>query len=250
MIIDADTHISPTGGEFSLEAHLMRMEKAGIDRTVTWLKPDYDGQEIEGHNAYVYQATRQYPDQILGFGWADPTVGVDHAKGMVKKCIYDYGFHGVKLNGAQNNYYIDDPELSLPVVEEIARTGKPIAFHIGPDAYERTHPFRAAKIARLYPEMKVLMVHMGMRNADMNDAVIEMAQENPNMVLVGSGTSSRAILKAIQALGAERVCFGTDAPFQMMHVVLAAYNALLDGVVSAAEKASVMGGNIPRLFRL
>ncbi|UCC64615.1 MAG: amidohydrolase family protein [Anaerolineae bacterium] len=250
MIIDADTHISPTGGEFTLEAHLLRMEKAGIDRTVTWLKPDYDGQEIEGHNAYVYQATRQHPDQILGFGWADPTVGVDHAKDMVKKCIYDYGFHGVKLNGAQNNYYIDDPELSLPVVAEIARTGKPIAFHIGPDAYERTHPFRAAKIARLYPEMKVLMVHMGMRNADMNGAVIEMARENPNMVLVGSGTSSRAILKAIQALGAGRVCFGTDAPFEMMHVVLAAYNALLDGAVSAAEKASVMGGNIARLFRL
>ena len=69
-------------------------------------------------------------------------------------------------------------------------------------------------------------------------------------VLVGSATSSRAILKAIQALGAERVCFGTDAPFQMMHVVLAAYNALLDGAVSATEKALVMGGNIARLFRL
>jgi len=109
---------------------------------------------------------------------------------------------------------------------------------------------RVPLVKRASPEMKVLMVHMGMRSADMNDAVIEMAQENPNMVLIGSATSNRAILKAIQALGAGRVCFGTDAPFEMMHVVLAAYNALLDGAVSAAEKASVMGGNIARLFRL
>jgi predicted TIM-barrel fold metal-dependent hydrolase len=250
MIIDADTHIAPTGGEFSLERHLMRMERAGVDKTLTWLKPDYRGEEIEGHNAYVYQATREHPDKILGFGWADPTVGVDHAKDMVKKCIYEYGFHGVKLNGAQNNYYIDDPELSLPVVEEVAKTGKLIAFHIGPDAYERTHPFRAAKIAKLYPDMKILMVHMGMRNPDMNAAVIEMAQENPNMYLVGSATSGRAILKAIQLLGADRVCFGTDAPFGMMHVVLAAYNALLDGEVSEEEKHNVMGGNIARLMGL
>jgi predicted TIM-barrel fold metal-dependent hydrolase len=249
-IIDADTHISPTGGDFALEAHIERMARSGVDKTLTWLKPDYQGKGIEGHNQYVYRAMQQYPDRVLGLGWADPTVGVAHAKDMVKKCIYEYGLYGVKLNGAQNNYYIDDPMLSLPVVEEIAKTGKPLAFHIGPDAYERTHPFRAAKIAKMYPEMSILLVHMGMTHRDMNDAVIEMARENPNMLLIGSATTDFAILKAIKTLGADRVCFGTDAPFQRQHVVLAMYNALLDGEVTEQEKASVMGGNIARLFSL
>jgi predicted TIM-barrel fold metal-dependent hydrolase len=250
LIIDADTHISPTGGDFSLEAHVARLARAGIDKTLTWLKPDYVGTGIEGHNEYVYQATRKYPDQILGFGWADPTVGVDHAKDTVKKCAYEYGMHGVKMNGAQNNYYIDDPELALPVAEEIARTGKLLAYHIGPDAYERTHPFRAAKIAKMFPEMNILMVHMGMTNWDMVGAVIEMAQECPNMFLVGSVTTYKSVLQAIEALGADRVCFGTDAPFQWPHVVLATYNAALDGKVTEEEKALVMGGNIVRLFGL
>jgi predicted TIM-barrel fold metal-dependent hydrolase len=250
VIIDADTHISPTGGTFSLGEHVARMERAGVDKTLTWLKPDYVGEEIEGHNAYVYEATLAYPDRILGFGWADPTVSVAHAKDMVKKCVYEYGFHGVKLNGAQNNYTIDNPELSLPVVEEIAKAGSVLAFHIGPDAYERTHPFRAAKIAKMYPEMSILMVHMGMTNRDMIGAVIEMALENSNMYLVGSGTTDSAILTAIRTLGADRVCFGTDAPFQRPHVVLAMYNASLEGEVSEEEKALVMGGNIARLFGL
>jgi predicted TIM-barrel fold metal-dependent hydrolase len=250
MIIDADTHVTPTGADYSIEQLLSAMEKAGVDKTLTWLRPDYRGEEIEGHNAYLYQATREYPDRILGFGWADPTLGVNHAKDMVKRCVYDYGFYGVKLNGAQNYYFIDDAELSLPVVEEIAKTGKLLAFHIGADEYERTHPFRAAKIAKMYPDMPILMVHMGMRSADMNHAVIEMALENPNMYLIGSGTSYKAVLRAIRTLGADRVCFGSDAPFQIMHVELAMYNAFLDGEVSAAEKRDVMAGNIMRLFEL
>jgi predicted TIM-barrel fold metal-dependent hydrolase len=250
MIIDADTHISPTGGAFALEAHMARMARSGVDRTLTWLKPDYTGTEIEGHNEYVHQAMVAYPDRILGFGWADPTVSVAHAKDMVKKCVYEYGLYGVKLNGAQNYYHIDSPELALPVIDEIAKTGKALAFHIGPDEYERTHPLRAAKVAKMYPEMTVCMVHMGMTHRDMNDAVIEVAQECPNMVLIGSATTDRAVLKAIKALGADRVCFGSDAPFQRQHVVLATYNAFLDGEVSKEEKALIMGGNIAHLLGL
>jgi len=250
LIIDADTHIAPTGGDFALEEHVKRMERARVDKTLTWLKPDYHGTGIEAHNRYVYDAVRQYPDKILGFGWADPTVSVEHAKRMVKVCTEEYGFYGVKLNGAQNDFTIDDRVLALPVIEAIARTGKILAFHIGPDAYERTHPLRARRVAQLYPEMTVLMVHMGMTNWDMNRAVVEVAQECPNMVLIGSATDDKAISYAVKALGAERVCFGSDAPFRRPHVVRAMYEALLSDEVAQAESDLIMGGNIARLFRL
>ena len=249
LIIDADTHIAPTGGDFALEAHLERIERAGIDKTLTWLKPDYTGTEIEGHLKYVYEATKRYPDVILGFGWADPTVDVDHAKKMVHVCIEEYGFYGVKLNGAQNDYRIDDPVLALPVIEEIAKAGAMLAFHIGDDAYENTHPFRAERVARMYPEMPILMVHMGRSNWDMNQAVVEIANRCPNMVLVGSATTDKAVLHAIDVLGAARVLFGSDAPFQRPHVVRATYEAALSDLTDE-EKALVMGGNAARLFKL
>ena len=250
LIIDADTHIAPTGGDFALEEHVKRMERARVDKTLTWLKPDYHGTGIEAHNRYVYDAVRQYPDKILGFGWADPTVSVEHAKRMVKVCTEEYGFYGVKLNGAQNDFTIDDRVLALPVIEAIARTGKILAFHIGPDAYERTHPLRARRVAQLYPEMTVLMVHMGMTDWDMNRAVVEVAQECPNMVLIGSATDDKAILHAVKALGADRVCFGSDAPFRRPHVVRVMYDALLADEVTQTEADLIMGGNIARLFRL
>jgi hypothetical protein len=169
----------------------------------------------------------------------------------VKRCIHDYGFYGVKLNGAQNSYYIDDPNLSLPLVEEIARTGKLLAFHVGTDAYETTHPFRVAKVARMFPELQILMAHMGgVAHHDLSNAAIEMAQECPNLILIGSAVRSRAILKAIRALGADRVCYGSDTPFELMHVEVAKYHALLDGEVAPAEKRQIMGGNIARLMDL
>lgn len=70
------------------------------------------------------------------------------------------------------------------------------------------------------------------------------------MFLIGSATDPRAIMYAIRKLGADRVCFGTDAPFRRPHVVKAMYEALLKYEATEAEKALVMGGNIARLFNL
>lgn len=251
MIIDADVHISPTlesGNSIKIDELFRRMEKAGVDKALTWLQPPYM-REIDASNQYVYEAMKNNSDKILGFGWADPNLGVEKAKNMVKKCIYEYGFYGVKLNGAQNSFYIDDPKLSIPVIEEIASTGKLLAFHVGGDAYEQTHPFRVGKIAKMFPELQILMVHMGgAAFADLSNAAIEIAQDNPNITLIGSAVRSIPILKAVKTLGASRVCFGSDTPFELMHVEVAKYNALLDGEVTDEEKNLIMGGNIARLL--
>lgn len=101
MIIDADTHISPTGEDASaitINELLRRMDRAGVDRALAWLRPPYM-REINESNAHVYRATRQHPERVLGFGWADPRLGLDKARDAVKRCVEDYGFYGVKLNG-------------------------------------------------------------------------------------------------------------------------------------------------------
>ena len=135
--------------------------------------------------------------------------------------------------------------------EEIARAGKLLAFHVGADAFEHTHPFRVAKVARMFPELQILMVHMGgVGHHALTDAAIEIAQEHPNITLIGSKVEAKEILHAIKTLGASRLCFGSDAPFTLMRVEVAKYNALLDGEVSSEEKEQVMGGNIARLFGL
>lgn len=253
MIIDADVHISPklTGGNsIKIDELLRRMDKAGVEKALTWIQPPY-WRDTKESNKYLYKATKAHPDRILGFGWADPNCGLKYAIDEVKRCVYEYGFHGVKMNGAQNEFYIDDPKLALPVVEEIVKTGKMMAFHIGGDSPEHTHPFRMAKIAKAYPETKMFMVHMGGAHFhDFGNAAIEFAGQCPNIYIIGSVIRSQPLLKAIKTLGASRVCYGSDCPFELIHVEVARYNALLDGEVSAEDKSLIMGGNIQQLLGL
>jgi predicted TIM-barrel fold metal-dependent hydrolase len=254
MLIDADVHISPSpqgGNSISFEELLRRMDRSGVEKAVTWLQPPYQRGEIDQGNAYVHRAMREHPDRILGFGWADPNLGVERAKDDAKRAIEEYGFYGIKLNGAQNSFVIDDPSLSLPVVEEIARRGSVLGLHIGADAFEQTHPIRAARIADAYPDLRILMIHMGgVGHADLTRSAIEVAATRPNITLIGSEVRPVPILTAIKTLGADRVCFGSDTPFELMHVELAKYRALLDGEVSEEEQTAILGGNIARVLGL
>lgn len=252
MIVDADVHISPTpqgGNSISVEELLRRMDRAGVDRAVTWLQPPYVRDEIDAGNAYVARAMRAHPDRIIGFGWADPNLGVERAIADARRGVEEQGFYGVKLNGAQNGYRIDDSERSMPVIEAIARTGAVLALHVGADAPDHTHPSRVATIARAYPELRILVVHMGgAAFHDLSEAAIGVAAEHPNLTLVGSAVRAIPILRAIRTLGGERVCFGSDTPFELMHIELAKYRALLEGEVSVTERDRVLGGTVSRLL--
>ena len=247
-IVDADAHISPYstyGRRNSIEDLIRQLDYAGVQQALTWIQPPYQ-REIDESLRYLYEASKVYDRRILAFGWADPRLGTGKAKETVRRCAEEYGFCGIKMNGAQNEYFIDDPELSLPVVEEIAKTGKPIAFHIGGDACEFTHPFRLGKIAALYPELPILMVHMGgAAFADLSAAAIEIAAQHPNITLVGSAVRDISIQNALRRLGPERICFGSDTPFALIHTCVALYKALLQGEeLTEAQTQMVMGGNI------
>jgi uncharacterized protein len=252
MIVDADVHISPTpqgGVSITADELLRRMDLAGVDQALTWLQPPYERGELEASNAYVAETMRRHPDRILGFGWADPRLGVERASRAVRTSIDDHGFYGVKLNGAQNEFPIDDPKLALPVIEAIAEADTVLALHVGVDAIDQTHPMRVASIASRFPELRILMVHMGgVGFHDASNAAITVARNHPNVTLIGSAVRAVSILNAIHALGPDRVCFGSDTPFNLMHVELAMYRALLDGEVDAEGRALVLGGTIRRVL--
>jgi hypothetical protein len=251
MIVDADVHLSSLreGNRITVEELLRRMDRAGVTRALAWLQPAYF-RDVEGGNRYIFECVRRYPERIIGFGWVDPHFGLEKCLEEIKRCTGEYGFVGVKLNGAQNEFPIDDEQVCLPLIEAIVETGKLLAFHIGADSFENTHPFRLAKIARRFPTATILAVHMGGAAVpDLSRAMLEFAQECPNIYLIGSAVSAPAVLRAIQQLGPERVLFGSDTPFQFMHVEVARYRALLEDLPANAADL-VMGENARSLFQI
>ena len=199
-------------------------------------------------NRAIYEGAKQHPDRIISFGGVNPRLGLQEAKNELKRCIEVYGVKGVKLNGARDLYYIDDPKLSLPLVDMIAEAGIALAFHCGSNDFERTHPYRISKISERHPKLPILIVHMGGSGRPaIHDAVIDLAERYKTWYPIDSEADYREVLKALKLLGAERVCYGSDTPFCPMH-----YEWGLRGVIyqelSDADRAKVMGGNIARLL--
>lgn len=247
-IVDADCHISShkfDGLAITADELLEQMDRAGVDKALIWLKPPYN-KDIEPENKAIAEAYDAHRDRFLGFGWTNPRLGVDYARDMVTKCYEEYGLLGVKFNGAQDDYVIDDDDI-LPVIEHAARFGKPIAFHIGVDFPENTHPYRLGRIAKRFPDTDFILIHIGGAGFPALDrAAIEVASDNPNVTLIGSAIHERAIMDAVRAVGPKRVCFGSDMPFFLMHTRLALYRALLRDE-APEDVADILGGNILRL---
>ena len=252
MIIDGDCHISSHNFDrlaITADELVHQMDREGVDKAVVWLKPPYD-KDIGPENRAIYEATKRYPDRLVGFGWANPRLGKETTLATITQCFEDYGFYGIKFNGAQDDYVIDDSEIALPYIEKAVRYGKPLAFHIGADFYENTHPYRLAHIAERFPETRFLMVHMGGAALPALDrSAIEVTTKCSNITIIGSGVDASASVKAVQALDIDRVCFGSDTPFALMHVGLAKYRALLRDF-SEEDQGKIMGDNLAQLLKL
>ena len=52
---------------------------------------------------------------------------------------------------------------------------------------------------------------------------------------------------ALDKLGADRVCFGSDVPFAPMHVQLAMFRAIVQDM-SEEDQAKILGGNILKVL--
>jgi uncharacterized protein len=249
MIIDADCHISSRKFDaLSLTASDLvdQMDRNQVDRALVWLRPSYT-RDIDPENEAIFQAVTAFPERLIGFGWANPRLGHEHCIRQIRTCLEEYNLSGIKFNGAQDEYVIDD-SLVLPLIELAAQYRKPIAFHIGADSYENTHPHRLGRIAGRFPEIRFFMVHMGGAGTPpLYRAAIETAQLHPNITLIGSAIDERPILSALQTLGAERLCFGSDSPFGLMHVRLAMYTALLRDFDKSTRNL-VLGGNLARIL--
>ena len=249
MWIDADCHLSArrTGIEIGPDELLRRLDEVGVERAVCWPMVSYT-RDIASDNRAIYEGMKAHPERLIGFCGVNPMLGMTETRDELKRCIEVYGAKGVKLNGARDAYYIDDPALSLPLIEIIATAGLVLAFHCGANDFERTHPFRIAKISALYPDLRIMVVHMGGAGSpSLHDAVIDLAAQHLTWYLVDSEADYRRIHKALKVLGPERLCYGSDTPFCPMRYEWGIRQVVYQEL-SSPDRAKVFGGNAARLL--
>lgn len=73
--------------------------------------------------------------------------------------VIELGAKGLKLHPDFQKFYIDDENVYK--IYRATRGRLPILFHAGDDRYDFSAPSRLAKVAKLFPDLKVIAAHFG-----------------------------------------------------------------------------------------
>ncbi len=174
---------------------------------------------IEGQNEGIAKAAKRFPDRLIAFLSIDPRR--PNAIELLDRCVNDWGMKGVKCH--PDTGWFPDDEAYYPFWEKVCKYGLPVLTHTGPLAppskSECVHPERLDKLLADFPDMTVIAAHMAFR---WYKELMEVAKRRPNLMCDISawqptahesyGKVAYILRKMMDAFGANRMLFGTDAP--------------------------------------
>jgi predicted TIM-barrel fold metal-dependent hydrolase len=99
-----------------------------------------------------------------------------------------------------------------------------------------------------FPEVTVIMAHMGLNSLSYTEGAIKMAKKAKNLVLETAGVVyDNPFTKACQAIGGERIVFGSDAPINNpIHEIRKVQVAKMGD----EDKREILGENMARILGL
>ena len=129
------------------------------------------------------------------------------------------GLPGVKLHAQYQGFALDDRRM-WPIYRAIAESGLILTLHTGldftfPDNDERSHPARALAVHRAFPDMRLVVTHMGgwrrweavLRTLAGTDVYMETSY-SLHMA------APELLAQIVRKHSPQRILFGTDSPWR------------------------------------
>jgi predicted TIM-barrel fold metal-dependent hydrolase len=246
MIIDAHGHLG-TWFAFAIPdsstASLVRvMDKCGV-ATMCVSHLLAIGPDSRAGNALLLDELEQHPGRFLGYAVFDPHD--PEASGRTADLLARPGIVGLKLHPDTHEYPLDGPGYE-PAFALAAEHDRIVLAH-GMYASPWCGPERFAAVAARHPSVELLMGHAGLFPAGF-PAAAEVASKHPNVTLeiCGSRMTARHIAWLVDAVGADRMAFGSDALFLDLRVGLGRVQL---APISAADRDQLLSGTMTRLLK-
>ena len=235
--IDAHSHIGFFGGwsivGITAEEMIAQMNEYNVEKTIISTYPAKESIE----------AADKYPDRLIGAVWVNPNE--PSAIETIKDAVKNHGFKAVKLHPLFHSYMPND-ECVFPVAEIAGELDIPLMIHTGHPPYSL--PWSVAQLADIYPEVKMVMIHMGHGNGMYIQAAIDMAKKYPNLYMETSGMPMHTKIKeAYEDVGADRIMWGLDAPFH--HPTVEMQRTIVSGLTDC-QLEDVFYNNAKNLLKL
>jgi predicted TIM-barrel fold metal-dependent hydrolase len=210
-IVDAHSHLGYFGGwanvGITAEELIALNKQFNVTRTVVFTQP----------NTLVAEAVKKYPKNLTGYVWLNPFDG-EKAVNELRTAVKEWGCKGVKLHPLFQAFIADDP-IVYPIMDEARKLKIPVAIHSGHPPFSL--PWSIAELAEVYPDVTVVMLHMGHGHGLYIRAAINAAKRHANIMLETSGMPMHTKIKeAMETVGEDRVMYGCDIPFHHPSVEL------------------------------
>jgi predicted TIM-barrel fold metal-dependent hydrolase len=217
------------------------------------------GMVVPNEDVAAYVAKQ--PRRLFGFASVDPNR--PDAPEVLEAAIKNLGLVGLKLAPFYQTFYPDDRRY-FDLYAKADELGLPILWHQGtsfiPEGFfDASRPAALDPIARAFPQLKMIIAHMG---HPWTDECVAIVRKNTNMYMDVSALGSRpwqlynALVSAMEYGVTDKILFGSDFPFfttQQTIDSLRQVNAVAHGgmpVVSEEIIEGIIHRNTPEILGL
>jgi|SRR5262245_14824690 len=260
LVIDSHTHLytidlyslRPRNPDYServketISDYLVWLDQFGVHQAaVSSLTPmvSRNWESRHGGNEEVFELMKVRPDQIIGQYVPNIYESAVMIREKITEAVEEYGCRGLKLHPWVQGFPAND-ERTYPVMEKAAEFKLPVLFHSGTAPY--CTPLLIADIAGRFPEVPVVMGHMGKHELYFD--VFPATRLSQNIYLETCGHEILiTVEQAVNEFGASRVLFGTDGPSSSFRGLV---YSIEDLQISDQEKEQILYRSAVDLFRL
>ena len=244
MIVDCEMyHHGPNGSvggqAFGIEQLEELCRAAGVDKAVLMPAPTFSPRNQLV--AEVLNSTGGTRGRFVGCALVNPHFG-DDAVGELERAVKEWGFRGAKLMPTIHAINLIG-SLAHPMMRKAQELGIPVTIHSGGSP---AHPLEIGVLAEAFPEVPVIMDHMGYRNY--LGAALAAAKRATNLYLMTTAVMEpHCIRDAVREIGAHRVVFGSNAPAVRPSTQIL---VIKQAELAPDDERKVLGDNAARLLGL
>lgn len=217
-------------GGFKLQANADTVYAAmkNVDKAIVFSLRYKDSVGIDGNDEVTARAVAKYPDKFVGFACIDPRM--PDCMDLLVHAIEDLKLKGVKFGPIYNGVSLLDPRMD-PVYAYLQKKNVPLTMHMGTTfgrnaPIEEGRPLNVDTVAMRYPDLKMVMAHMG---HPWYEECIVVIRKQPNVYAEVSALHYRPwqfynILICAQEYtvhNRNKIFWGTDFPFTTVEASIA-----------------------------